>query len=99
VLLGVAISIVLYIVHQANRVRLVELIPVDGGFPVERPTPRQLSSHKVTAMFPYGSLFYAAARTLEENLPAAEEARLAVVIVLLRGCDQSGSKMIAVLDR
>lgn len=99
VLLGVAISIVLYIVQQANRVRLVELIPVEGGFPIERPAPRQLPSHKVTALFPYGSLFYAAARTLEENLPAAEEARQAVVIFLLRGYDQFGSTMIAVLDR
>jgi len=42
---------------------------------------------------------YAAARTLEENLPAAEEARQAVVIFLLRGYDQFGSTMIDVLDR
>jgi SulP family sulfate permease len=99
VLLGVAISIVLYIVQQANRIKLVELTPVEGGFPIERPAPRQLSNHAITLLFPYGSLFYAAAKTLEENLPAADEARQAVVIFLLRGYDEFGSTMINVLDR
>ena len=80
VLLGVAISIVLYISQQANRIRLVEIVPQEGGFPVERPAPEQLPSHEITMLVPYGSLFYAAAKTLEENLPAAENTRRAVVI-------------------
>lgn len=99
VFLGVAISVVLYIVQQANRITLVELVPVKGGYPIEQPAPRVLPSRKITALFPYGSLFYAAARTLEDNLPAAEEARQAVVIFLLRGYDQFGSTMIGVLER
>lgn len=99
VLLGVAISIVLYIVQQANRITLVEMVPVEGGYPIEQPAPRQLAGHKITLLFPYGSLFYAAAKTLEENLPDAENARQAVVIFLLRGYDEFGSTMIGVLDR
>jgi SulP family sulfate permease len=99
VLLGVAISIVLYISQQANRIKLVEIIPQTGGFPIERPAPAQLESHKITMLFPYGSLFYAAAKTLEENLPASEGSRNAVVIFLLRGYDEFGSTMIGVLDR
>ena len=99
VLLGVAISIVLYISQQANRIELVEIIPQPGGFPVERPAPARLPSNKITMLFPYGSLFYAAAKTLEENLPAAEDSWKAVVIFLLRGYDQFGSTMIGVLDR
>ena len=99
VLLGVAISIVLYISQQANRIKLVEIIPQAGGFPLEIPAPAQLESHKITMLFPYGSLFYAAAKTLEENLPAAEGSQNAVVIFLLRGYDQFGSTMIGVLDR
>ena len=99
VLLGVAISIVLYISHQANRIKLVEIIPQKSGFPIERPAPAQLPSHKITMLFPYGSLFYAAAKTLEENLPAPETSVNAVVIFLLRGYDQFGSTMIGVLDR
>ncbi len=99
VLLGVAISILLYISQQANQIKLVEIIPQASGFPVERPAPAQLPSHKITMLFPYGSLFYAAARTLEENLPAPEGSRNAVVIFLLRGYDQFGSTMIGVMDR
>jgi SulP family sulfate permease len=99
VLLGVAISVLLFIFHQANRLTLVELVPVEGGLPIEQPTPRQLPSRKITVLFPYGSLFYAAAKTLEENLPAAEEAQHAVVIFLFRGYEQFGSTMIKVLER
>ncbi len=99
VLLGVAISIVLYISQQANRIRLVEIVPQEGGFPVERPAPEQLPSHEITMLVPYGSLFYAAAKTLEENLPAAENTRRAVVILILRGYEEFGSTMIGVLDR
>ncbi len=99
VLLGVAISIVLYISQQANRIELVEIIPQKGGFPVERPAPALLPSHKITLLYPYGSLFCAAAKTLEENLPAPEDSWNVVVIFLLRGYDQFGSTMIGVLDR
>ena len=99
VLSGVAIAVVLHIVQQANRVSLTELVPVKGGFPNERPAPRQLPSRRVTGLLPIGSLFYAAAKTLEENLPAAEEARQAVVIFLLRGYDEFGATMIGVLGR
>jgi SulP family sulfate permease len=99
VLMGVAISIVLYISQQANRIKLVEIIPQKGGFPLERAAPARLPSHKITMLYPYGSLFYAAAKTLEENLPAAEDTWKAVVIFLLRGYDEFGSTMIGVLDR
>ena len=99
VLLGVATAILLYLFQGASRIRLVELVPVKGAFPREQPVSRQLASRRVTALYPYGSLFYAAAKTLEENLPAADAARQAVVIFLLRGYDEFGSTMIGVLDR
>jgi SulP family sulfate permease len=99
VLLGVATSIMLYVFQGANRIRLVEMVAVKGGFPMEQPVSRKLASRRVTGLLPYGSLFYAAAKTLEENLPAADEARQAVVIFLLRGYDEFGSTMIGVLDR
>jgi SulP family sulfate permease len=99
VLLGVATAILLYLFQGATRIRLVELVPVKGAFPREQPVSRQLASRRVTALYPYGNLFYAAAKTLEENLPAADAARQAVVIFLLRGYDEFGSTMIGVLDR
>ena len=100
VLLGVGLSILLFTFHQANRLELVELIPSKNSpLPVEQPAPKKLSDHHVTVLYPYGSLFYAAAKTLEENLPAAEEAKEAVVIFLFRGYENFGSTMITVLDR
>jgi sulfate permease, SulP family len=99
VLMGVGTAILLYLFQGATLVRLVQLVPVKGGFPKEQPVSRQLASRSVTALYPYGSLFYAAAKTLEENLPVADEAKQAVVILLLRGYDQFGSTMIGVLDR
>jgi SulP family sulfate permease len=100
VLMGVGLSILLFILHQANRLKLVELVPSGkNALPIEQPAPKRLSGHKVTVLYPYGSLFYAAAKTFEENLPAAEDAREAVVIFVFRGYDRFGSTMIAVLDR
>ena len=99
VLLGVATAILLYLFQGATRIRLVELVPVKGAFPREQPVSGQLASRRVTALYPYGNLFYAAAKTLEETLPAADAARQAVVIFLLRGYDEFGSTMIGVLDR
>ena len=99
VLLGVATAILLYVFQGATLVRLVQLVPMKGGFPIEQPVSKQLASRSVTALYPYGSLFYAAARTLEENLPAADQAQQAVVIFVMRGYDQFGSTMIGVLDR
>ncbi|MGE5376663.1 MAG: SulP family inorganic anion transporter [Bacteroidota bacterium] len=100
VLLGVGLSILLFTFHQANRLELVELVPSKNNpLPVERPAPKKLSNHHVTVLYPYGSLFYAAAKTFEENLPAAEDAKEAVVIFVLRGYDNFGSTMITVLDR
>jgi sulfate permease, SulP family len=100
VLLGVGLSILLFTFHQANRLELVELLPSKNNpLPLERPAPKKLSDHHVTVLYPYGSLFYAAAKTFEENLPAAENAKEAVVIFVLRGYENFGSTMITVLDR
>jgi sulfate permease, SulP family len=100
VLLGVGLSILLFTFRQANRLELVELVPSKNNpLPVEQPAPKRLSDHHVTVLYPYGSLFYAAAKTFEENLPAAEDAREAVVIFVLRGYENFGSTMITVLDR
>ena len=100
VLLGVGLSILLFTFHQANRLELVELIPSKNSpLPTEQPAPKKLSDHHVTVLYPYGSLFYAAAKTFEENLPAAEDAKQAVVIFLFRGYENFGSTMITVLDR
>jgi SulP family sulfate permease len=99
VLLGVAITILLFVFQQSNALRIVEWEVQESGWPVERPAPAQLESGKVTALFIYGNLFYAAADVFEKSLPVAEGTRRAVVILLLRGYEDIGSTMIEVLRR
>jgi SulP family sulfate permease len=50
-------------------------------------------------LYVYGNLFYAAAKTFEESLPAVEGSRRAVVILLLRGYDDIGATVIEVFRR
>ncbi|MFN8482902.1 MAG: SulP family inorganic anion transporter [Anaerolineae bacterium] len=99
VLLGVALSIVLHVVRQSNKLVVTQVVPVEDGFPEEQPPPSVLPNHRLTMLLIYGSLFFAAAKSLEEKLPAAEEATHAVVAIGLRGRSDVGSTFITVLQR
>jgi SulP family sulfate permease len=99
VLLGVAFSILLFVLQQSNTLRVVEWVSQGIGWPVEQPAPRQLEPGKVTVLYIYGNLFYAAAATFENSLPAVEGAKRAVVILLLRGYDDVGSTVLGVFRR
>jgi SulP family sulfate permease len=79
--------------------RVVEWEAQGMGWPVERPAPKQLESDKVTVLYIYGHLFYAAADPFEKSLPAVEGAKRAVVILLLRGYEDLGSTVSGVLHR
>lgn len=99
VFVGVAISVMLHVLQSSARVRLVELAPVAGGFPIEREPPAQLASESVTILMPYGDLFFAAASNMESLLPDATQAQRAAVILILRGREEVGSTFIVVLQR
>ncbi|HJS18033.1 MAG TPA: SulP family inorganic anion transporter [Anaerolineales bacterium] len=99
VLLGVVISIVLFVFQQSNTLRVVEWVAQDVGWPIEQPAPAQLESGRTTVLYIYGNLFYAAADTFEKGLPTAEGTRRAVVILLLRGYDDIGATVITALRR
>ncbi len=99
VVVGVVISILMFVLQQSNTLRVVEWDVQESGWPVERPAPRQLESGKVTVLFVYGNLFYAAADVLEKSLPAPEGTQRSAVVLLLRGHDDIGSTVIEVLRR
>lgn len=99
VLLGVVLSSVMYVARQANQVVITQLVPVPDGFPEERPAPKVLPSGQFTMLQVYGSVFFAAAKNLEELLPAADQADRAVVALGLRGRPEIGSTFITVLRR
>jgi SulP family sulfate permease len=96
---GVAISIMLHVLQSSARVRLVEFLPVAGGFPIEREAPKQLESETVTILMPYGDLFFAAAPILESLLPDVGKARRMAVILSLHSREEVGSTFIGVLRR
>ena len=99
VLLGVVFSLLLYVIGQANQVKVVHLALVPGGFPEERPAPETLPSDRFTVLYISGSLFFAAAKTLEEMLPSVDDTRNAVVALILRSQPEVGSTFLNVLRR
>jgi SulP family sulfate permease len=99
VLLGVAISILLFVLQQSNTLRVVEWEVGESPWPIERHAPETLISNNVTVLYTYGNLFYAAADTFEKQLPSVEGSNRSVVILLLRGHDDIGSTVIGVIRR
>jgi SulP family sulfate permease len=99
VLFGVALSILLQTIRQSNKVVVTQWVLQPEGFPLEQPVPRRLPSHQLTLLHVYGSLFFAAARSMEEMLPEVGDATHAVVAIILRGKSEIGSTFVTVLQR
>lgn len=99
VLFGVAMSILLNTIRQSNKVMITQWVLQPEGFPLEQPPPQRLPSQQLTVLHIYGSLFFAAAKNIEETLPAVGDARRAVVAINLRGKSEIGSTFVTVLQR
>ena len=99
VLIGMALSIVLHVVGQSNKIIVKEWVLIPGGLPEERPAPLTLPGNKLTLLQIYGSLFFAAAKNLETLLPEIGNAERAVAAIGLRGKSELSSTFIAVLER
>jgi SulP family sulfate permease len=99
VLLGVVLSIMIYLYRSSTDIRLVELVPQSDGSILERQAPLSLMDNEVTILRTYGSLHFSGAATLEEILPSAQDAHRSVVILQLRGLDNIGSTFIRVIER
>jgi SulP family sulfate permease len=76
--------------------RAVELVPTDHQLRQEA-APSSLTSHRVTLLDVYGSLFYAGARTLQARLPQVGEAEAPAVVLRLRGRTSLGATFFRVL--
>jgi SulP family sulfate permease len=99
VFLGVLLSFVMHIYRSAEKVEIVEIVPLGGGRYEERPAPMELPSNQVVVLIPKGSVFFAGAAEFEEQMPAVEKAERTVVILRLRGMDEIGSTFLRVLKR
>jgi len=99
VLLGVVLSIMIYLYRSSTDIRLMQLLPQPDGSIIEREAPLSLQTGKATILRVYGSLHFSGAIMLEELLPPAQESQRAVVILQLRGLDNVGSTFIQVVER
>ena len=97
--LGVLASALLYIFASSTDIAIVERVAsADGGFE-EREPPKTLSSHAVTTLDVYGSLYFAGARTFERLLPSPAGTQDAMVVLRLRGRTKVGATFVDVLTR
>ncbi len=100
VLIGVGLSVLLYVVRQSNRIVLRRWVFRADGALDEHDPPATLPAGEVVVLRPYGSLFFAAAAAFESALPAVtDHSRHSVVIISLRGKEDLGSTFINVVTR
>ncbi len=100
VLVGVGVSVILYVVRQSNKITIQRWQLDPAGHVIEMTPPATLEADEVVVLQPYGSLFFAAAPVFETLLPAVTDAsRNSVVIVRLRGRTDLGTTFMDVLYR
>ncbi len=100
VLVGVGLSVVLYVIRQSNGVSVRRWVYDDEGYVIETDPPTELPPGEVVVLQPYGSLFFAAAPVFEAALPAVgERSRATVVILRLRGRSDLGTTFMDVVRR
>ena len=86
VFVGVALSVLLYIIRQSNEVTVKTSVFENGQLAYEQDVEPELASNSVVTLQYYGSLFFASAQHFEDQLPhPTAETSKAVVIVNLRG--------------
>jgi SulP family sulfate permease len=100
VLVGVGISVILYVISQSNQVKVKRRTLGDDGSVIEEDPPGVLPPNEVVVLQPYGSLFFAAAKAFEDELPeVAASSSNSVVILRLRGRSDLGSTFMDILAR
>jgi sulfate permease, SulP family len=101
VLMGVGVSVILYVVGQSNRVRVVRLtLAGPQAYPAESVPPPMIEAGETVLLAVYGSLFFASAPVFEQQLPDIDPlAGGGVVVLVLRGHDDLGSTFLQALGR
>ena len=100
VLVGVGVSVILFVVRQSNQLTVRRWLLDAEGDVTETDPPAVLAANDVVVLQPYGSLFFAAAPVFEASLPAVTAtSRNSVVILRLRGRSDLGTTFMDVLYR
>lgn len=99
VLVGVGMSMLMYVVGQSYRIETRRLVFGDGHSIDEVEPPRTLPPCDVVMLQPYGSLFFGAAATLTDQLPTVtDQSHGSVVILRLRGKPELGTTILEALE-
>jgi sulfate permease, SulP family len=99
IFLCAALSLGLYVVASARKVRLQQAVRLeDGGWEIHE-APKELASSQATVMVVQGLDFFAEVPTLDDQMPPARGASNAVVILVLRDMQTLSSTGIKWLER
>lgn len=96
--IGVLVTIVYFVSSSATDVSMRMVVQRPDGQAEEQPPPAALTSHQILVLDVWGSLFFAGARTLQENLPDPAGAEEPAVILRMRGHSAVDATLIEVLD-
>ena len=98
VLVGVGISVLLFVIRQSSRLVTRRMVFRRDGRVMETDPPPDLPSGEVVVLQPYGPIFFATASILLDQMPAVTPpTRHSVVILRIRGADEAGATLIDVL--
>lgn len=96
--LGVAASLLLQLNQEALDLRVVRMVPVEGGRFREVPAPAAVAAGEVVVLDVYGSMLFAGARTLQRRLPDGDAASGSTVVLRLRGRATLGPTFLRVVE-
>jgi SulP family sulfate permease len=98
VLVGVGMSVVLFVANQSTRLTTRRMILLDDGRVEEVDPPETVPAGEVIVLQPYGAIFFASVPQLMEQMPTVvDSSQHSVVILRMRGADAAGSTMIDLL--
>jgi SulP family sulfate permease len=98
VLVGVALSVLLFVIGQSSRLVTRRITFGADGRATESDPPTTLPAGEVVVLQPYGAIFFATASVLLAQMPDVEPtSRRAVVVLRLRGADDAGATLLDVL--
>lgn len=101
VMVGIGISLILFVIKQSNRMTLKRWVLDETGRRMkEVDPPEEVGVDEVIILQPYGSVFFASAPVFDEALPeVVAESFNSVVIIRLRGKSDLGSTFMDVVAR
>jgi SulP family sulfate permease len=99
ILVGIFISFIDYAYSSSEGSELLEIQVREDGQLIETRPPQELADNSVTVLFSRGNSYFAAMRTLQDQLPDAKNTHNAVVIFRMRNSSEIGSTFVLAAER